>query len=57
VLLILSAAKFVLVAMFFMHLKYDTPVLTVVLSIGLLVATAIILAIMFLFGAIGRGTI
>jgi cytochrome c oxidase subunit 4 len=57
VLLILSAAKFVLVAMFFMHLKYDTPVLTVVLSIGLVVATAIILAIMFLFGAIGRGTI
>ena len=57
VLLILSAAKFVLVAMFFMHLKYDTPILTVVLSIGLVVATAIILAMMFLFGAIGRGTI
>jgi cytochrome c oxidase subunit 4 len=57
VLLVLSAAKFVLVAMFFMHLKYDSPVLTVVLSVGLVVATAIILAIMFLFGAIGRGTI
>ncbi len=57
VLLVLSVAKFALVAMFFMHLRYDTPVLTLVLSIGLVVATAIILAIMFLFGAIGRGTI
>jgi cytochrome c oxidase subunit 4 len=57
VLLALSAAKFALVAMFFMHLKYDSPVLTVVLSIGLVVATAIVLSLMFLFGAIGRGTI
>ena len=57
VLLVLSATKFALVAMFFMHLKYDTPVLTVVLSIGLVVATAIILAMMFLLGAIGPGTI
>lgn len=57
VLLILSVAKFALVAMFFMHLKYDSAVLTVVLSVGLVVATAIVLALMFLFGAIGRGTI
>jgi cytochrome c oxidase subunit IV len=57
VLLALSAVKFALVAMFFMHLRYDSPVLTLVLSIGLVVATAIILAMMFLFGAIGRGTI
>ncbi len=57
VLLVLSAAKFALVAMFFMHLKYDSPVLTLVLSGGLVVAAAIIIAMMFLFGAIGRGTI
>jgi len=57
VLLVLSTAKFALVAMFFMHLKYDSPVLTVVLSIGLVVATAIVLSLMFLFGAIGPGTI
>ncbi|MGH2393074.1 MAG: cytochrome C oxidase subunit IV family protein [Gemmatimonadota bacterium] len=57
VLLVLSAAKFVLVAMFFMHLRYDSPVLTLVLSGGLVVAAAIVIAMMFLFGAIGRGTI
>lgn len=57
VLLALSAVKFALVAMFFMHLKYDSPVLTVVLSIGLVVAGAIVLSLMLLFGAIGRGTV
>lgn len=57
VLLVLSIAKFALVAMFFMHLKYDSRVLTLVLIGGLVVATSIVLAMMFLFGAIGRGTI
>lgn len=55
VLLTLSAAKFLLVAMFFMHLRYDRPVLSVVFSGGLVVATAIILALMLLFGAIRIG--
>lgn len=54
-LLTLSAAKFVLVAMFFMHLKYDRPILTRVFLGGLVVATLIILAMMLLFGAIGPG--
>lgn len=57
VLLVLSTAKFTLVAMFFMHLKYDPRVLTLVLSGGLVVATSIIVSLMFLFGVIGRGTI
>jgi cytochrome c oxidase subunit 4 len=57
VLLVLSAAKFTLVAMFFMHLKYDSPVLTLVLAGGLVVAGSIIISLMFLFGAIGPGTI
>ena len=57
VLLVLSAAKFVLVVAFFMHLKYDHPVLTRVFMGGLVVATVIILALMLLFGAIGPGTI
>jgi cytochrome c oxidase subunit IV len=55
VLLVLSAAKFVLVAMFFMHLKFDKPVLTTVFAGGIVVATVIILSLMLLFGAIGPG--
>jgi len=51
-LLVLSATKFALVAMFFMHLRYDRPILTVILSTGLMVAAAIILALMLLFGAL-----
>ena len=57
VLLVLSAAKFVLVVAFFMHLKYDQPILTKIFMGGLVVATVIILALMLLFGAIGPGTI
>jgi caa(3)-type oxidase subunit IV len=55
ILLVLSAAKFALVAMFFMHLKFDKPVLTTVFAGGIVVATMIILAMMLLFGAIGTG--
>lgn len=54
-LLVLSAAKFILVAMFFMHLKFDRPVLTTVFAGGIVVATVIILAMMLLFGTIGSG--
>lgn len=57
VLLVLSTAKFTLVVMFFMHLRYDARVLTLVLSGGLIVAASIVVAMMFLFGVIGRGTI
>lgn len=55
VLLVLSAAKFILVAMFFMHLKFDRPILTTVFAGGIVVATVIILAMMLLFGTIGSG--
>jgi cytochrome c oxidase subunit 4 len=54
-LLVLSSAKFALVAMFFMHLKFDKPILTTLFAGGLVVATAIILAMMLLFGTIGPG--
>ena len=54
-LLALSAAKFALVAMFFMHLKFDKPILTTVFAGGIVVATVIILAMMLLFGTIGPG--
>lgn len=55
VLLVLSAAKFTLVAMFFMHLRYDRPILSVVFVSALLVATILILALMLLFGQIRFG--
>lgn len=55
VLLVLSTAKFALVAMFFMHLKFDKPILTTVFAGGLIVATVIIISMMLLFGAIGPG--
>ena len=55
ILLVLSTAKFVLVAMFFMHLKFDRPILTTLFAGGIVVATVIILAMMLLFGTFGPG--
>jgi cytochrome c oxidase subunit 4 len=50
-LLVMSAGKFALVALFFMHLRYDKPVLTTLLAGPLLIAIAIILAMMTLTDA------
>lgn len=50
ILLVLMTAKFALVAMFFMHLKYDTPALSGIFGWGLFVATGIILALLAIFG-------
>ena len=52
VLLTLSAAKFALVVMFFMHLKYDVPVLALLFSGALIVAASIVFALMLLFGVV-----
>ena len=54
ILLVLSSIKFVLVAGFFMHLRYDRPVLTAVFAGGLVVAIVIVLALYFLFQVLGR---
>ncbi len=55
-LLVLSLAKFALVVLFFMHLRYDSRVLSVLFVGPLLVAIAIILALIALFGAfVARG--
>lgn len=48
-LLVLSAAKFSLVAMFYMHLKFDSRLFTGFFSSGLAVAAAIIIALILLF--------
>jgi hypothetical protein len=51
-LLVLSAAKFALVAMFYMHLKFDHPMFSWLFVLPLLLAAAVILALMLLFGVI-----
>jgi cytochrome c oxidase subunit 4 len=55
ILLTLSAAKFTLVVGFFMHLKYDSKVFRGLFVGPLIVAIAIILAMLALFGVFGGG--
>ena len=50
-LLVMSAVKFYLVVGFFMHLKYDSPVMRAVFVGPLVIAICIILALMALFSA------
>jgi len=54
VLLVLSAIKFVLVVMFYMHLKFDHPTFTWLFVLGLTIAGAIIVSLMLLFDAMVR---
>ena len=49
VLLVLAAAKFALVAMFYMHLKYDGWLLSAVFMFPLLIAMIVIAALIMLF--------
>ena len=49
VLLVLSAAKFTLVVMFYMHLKADSKVFTFLLGVPLLLAAVVMVALLFLF--------
>ena len=49
-LLVMSAAKFALVVLFFMHMRYESRVLSFVFSGSLLVAIGIALALMTLTG-------
>lgn len=49
VLLILAAAKFALVAMFYMHLKYDSWLLSSVFIFPLLTAALVIFSLLMLF--------
>ena len=55
VLLALSALKFALVVMFYMHLKQDSKFFTIVFGGPLLLAAAVMLGLLFLFGAITLG--
>jgi len=49
-LLVLSAGKFLLVVLFFMHLRYDSRTLTVLFLGPLLIAAGIVVALMTLTG-------
>jgi cytochrome c oxidase subunit 4 len=51
-LLALSALKFAIVAMFYMHLKYDHRIFRVLFTGPLLVAAITLIGLMFLFGHI-----
>lgn len=51
-LLIMSAAKFVIVVMFYMHLKYDHRLFRVLFAGPLMVAALTLLGLLFLFGQI-----
>lgn len=50
-LMILMIIKFAMVAWFFMHLKWDKPILWRVFISGILLAAAVYLAAMFMFRA------
>ena len=50
ILLIMSAAKFVIVVMFYMHLKYDHKLFRVLFTGPLLIAALTLIALLFLFG-------
>jgi cytochrome c oxidase subunit 4 len=49
VLLVLSAIKFTLVALFFMHLKFDNKLFSMVFSGPLLLALSVMVALLSLF--------
>ena len=49
ILLVLSAIKFAMVCMFFMHLRFDNRLFSVLFVGGLLLATAVIISLMALF--------
>jgi cytochrome c oxidase subunit 4 len=55
VLLVLSATKFALVVMFYMHLKADHRLFTLIFSVPLLLALGVGVALLFLFGVFALG--
>jgi cytochrome c oxidase subunit 4 len=50
ILLVLMVVKFALVAMFFMHLKFDSRILSAVFLWGIFIAVSIICALLAVFG-------
>ena len=55
VLVILSAAKFAMVVMFFMHLRFDNRLFSTIFVTGLLLATGVLITLLALFRVIVGG--
>jgi len=55
VLLALSAIKFVIVVLFYMHLKTDHRFFSLLFGGPLLLASGVMLGLLFLFGVLGLG--
>ena len=51
ILTILSLGKFALVAMYYMHLKFDNKLFTILFIVGLVLAAAVVSMLLFLFSA------
>ena len=49
-LLLMSAAKFLIVVMFYMHLKYDAKLFRALFTGPLIIGVIVIIALLFLFG-------
>ena len=49
ILTLLSTAKFILVAMYYMHLKFDSIIFSTLFVTGLLLAAGVVLALLALF--------
>lgn len=54
-LLIMSAVKFAIVVLFYMHLRYDHKLFKALFSGPLVIAVCTIIALLFLFGKYSRG--
>jgi cytochrome c oxidase subunit 4 len=54
ILLVMSALKFAIVAMFYMHLKFDHKLFSWLFVVPMALAAAVILALMLLFGVFRR---
>jgi cytochrome c oxidase subunit 4 len=54
VLIVLALCKFALVAMFYMHLRFDSPWFSYLLVFPLVIASGLVLALLWLFHHIGR---
>ena len=55
ILLIMSAAKFIIVVMFYMHLKYDHKLFRALFTGPLIIASLTLIALLFLFGHLHIG--
>lgn len=53
ILIIMSAVKFTMVAMYFMHLKFDNKLFSYMFVGGMVLTIGVILALMILFNAAG----